>query len=106
MVIAVVRPFTPELFVRDGVARFYRKPNEIDDRLPRHTRWHRGVRALLGLPEAVPPRTDYVSSLLAWDPSVVRWLLVRVEQMTGRQWTDAISAQLHFSEWTINGVSV
>jgi hypothetical protein len=104
--IAFIRPFTPESFVRGGVVRFYRKPKEIDDRLPRYTRWHRGARALLGLPEGAPPYTDYVSSLLAWDPSVVRRLLVRVEQVTGRRWTDAISAQLHFSEWTLYGVFV
>src|SRR6202043_921917 len=50
-----VRPFTAEMFVRDGTVRFFRKPNQIDKRLPRHMTWHRVARALLGLPPAEPP---------------------------------------------------
>ena len=104
--IEFVRPFTVETFVRDGVVRFYRKPDEIDERLPRHMIWHRVARALLGLPPAEPPYTDYISSLLAWDPAIVRRMLARVTATTGRPWTTAIAGQLHFSEWTLYGVFV
>ena len=76
--IEFLRPFTAETFVRNGVVRFYRKPDEIDERLPRHMIWHRVARALLGLPPAEPPYTDYISSLLAWDPAIVRRMLERV----------------------------
>jgi hypothetical protein len=65
--IEFVRPFTPETFIRDGVVLFYRKPNGINERLPRHVIWQRAVRTLLGLPPAEPPYADYISSLLAWD---------------------------------------
>ena len=104
--IEFVRPFTAETFVRDGVVRFYSKPDEIDERLPRHMIWHRVARALLGLPPAEPPYTDYISSLLAWDPAIVRRMLARVTATTGRPWTTAIAGQLHFSEWTLYGVFV
>ena len=104
--IEFVRPFSAETFRRDGTVRFYRKPDDIDERLPRHVRWHQGARALLGLPAAPPPYHDYVSSLLAWDPAIVRQLLERVEQTTGRRWADAVSSQLHLSEWTLYGVFV
>ncbi len=104
--VTFIRPFSAESFVRDGVVRFYRKPDEIDDRLPRHVQWHRTARALLGLPDAAPPFPDYVFSLVAWDPRVVNQLLARIEQVTGRGWMDAIGAQLHFSEWTLYGVFV
>ena len=104
--IEFVRPFTPATFVRDGVVRFYRLPGAVHDELPRHVMWHRGARKLLGLPPTTTPMTDYVSSLLAWDPAIVRSLLARVEQTTGRRWTSAIAAQLHFSEWTLYGVYV
>ena len=99
-------PFDVETFVRNGVVRFYRKPDEIDERLPRHMIWHRVARALLGLPPAEPPYTDYISSLLAWDPAIVRQMLARVTATTGRPWTTAIARQLHFSEWTLYGVFV
>jgi hypothetical protein len=100
-----VRPFSAEQFVRDGIVRFYRKPDEVDERLPRHMLWHHAARALLGLPP--PPPTllpDYVTALVPWDPAVVRRLLARVEEVSGRRWTDALAAQLHFSEYTLYGV--
>jgi hypothetical protein len=101
------RPFTAEMFVRDGKVRFYRKPNQIDKRLPRHMTWHRVARVLLGLQPVEPPFTDYIpSSLVAWDPRIVRRMLARVTATTGRPWQTAIAGQLHFSEWTLYGVFV
>ncbi len=100
------RPFGVETFVRDGTVRLYRKPDEIDQRLPRHVRWHRVARALLGLPPAPMPHPDYVSSLVAWDPAVVRAMQARIAEVTGRPWAEAVAAQLHVSEWTLYGVFV
>jgi hypothetical protein len=104
--IEFVRPFTADTFMRDGVVRFYRKPHEVDERLPRHVLWHRAAGRLLGLAPAALPMPDYVSSLVAWDPSLVRSMLERITQVTGQPWTDAVAAQLHFSEWTLYGVFV
>jgi hypothetical protein len=104
--IEFLRPFTVETFIRNGVVRFYRKHDEIDERLPRHMIWHRVARTLLGLPPADPPYNDYVSSLLPWDPAIVRRMLERVTATTGRPWTTAVAGQLHFSEWTLYGVFV
>jgi hypothetical protein len=104
--IEFLRPFTSETFLQRDVVRFYRKPDEIDGRLPRHVLWHRAARALLGLPTAEPPYPDYVSSLLAWNPAIVRQMLARVAATGGRPWTTMIASQLHFSEWTLYGVFV
>jgi hypothetical protein len=104
--IEFIRPFGVETFVRNGVVRFYSKPDEIDEKLPRHIIWHRVARALLGLPPADPPYTDYISSLLAWDPAIVRRMLAQVADTTCRPWATAIAGQLHFSEWTLYGVFV
>ena len=101
-----VRPFSAETFMRDGTVRFYRLPREIDERLPRHMIWHKAARALLGLPNAAPPFTDYISSLLAWNPTIVRQMLAQVTAATGRPWASAIAGELHFSEWTLYGVFV
>ncbi|MFV2083726.1 MULTISPECIES: DUF6492 family protein [Micromonosporaceae] len=104
--IEFVRPFSAATFRHDDVVRFYRQPDEVDQRLPRHVRWHEVARELLGLPAQPPPYPDYVSSLLAWDPVIVRGLLQRIESVTGRRWADVVGAQLHFSEWTLYGVYV
>ena len=101
-----LRAFNADTFIRNGVVRFYRKPDQIDERLPRHMIWHRVARALLGLSPAEPPYTDYINSPLACDPSIVRRMLARVAATTGRPWTTAIARQLHFSEWTLYGVFV
>jgi Family of unknown function (DUF6492) len=100
------RPFTAEMFVRDGKVRFFCNPGQIDKRLPRHMIWHRVARALLGLPPAEPPYPDYISSLVAWDPIIVRQMLARVTTTTGRRWPTAIAGQLHFSECVLYGVFV
>jgi hypothetical protein len=101
-----VRPLAVETFVRDDVVRFYRKPRAIDEHLPRHVAWHRTARALLGLPPAQPQYPDYISSMLACDPSMVRRMLARVAAVTDGPWTTAIARQLHFSEWILYGVFV
>jgi Family of unknown function (DUF6492) len=100
------RPFTAKIFIRDGKVRFFCNPNQIDKRLPRHIIWHRVARALLGLPPAEPPYSDYISSPLAWDPTIVRRMLARVTDTTGRPWPTAIAGQLDFSECVLYGVFV
>jgi hypothetical protein len=101
-----VRPFTAEMFVREGMVRFFRNPDRIDKQLSRHMTWHRVARELLGLPPAAPPYPDYISSPLAWNPIIVRRMLARVEGTTGSPWTTAIAGQLDFSECVLHGVFV
>jgi hypothetical protein len=101
--IEFVRPFAPETFVRQGVVRFYRKPDADDERLPRHLIWHRIARTLLGLRPAGPPYSNYVSSLLAWNPAIVRQMLSHISEISGHPWPTVVGAQLHFSEWTLYG---
>jgi hypothetical protein len=104
--IEFVRPFGADTFIQDGVVRLYRKPNAIDQRMPHHMTWHRVARGLLGLEPSAPPYPDYISSLLAWNPAIVRQMLAKVTAVTGRPWTTAIGGQLYFSEWTLYGLFV
>lgn len=104
--IEFIRPFSAETFVHNGTVRFFRDSGQIDESLSRHKLWHEGARKLLGLPPPKPPFTDYISSLLAWDPTIVQKMLTRVEATTGVPWTTAIGSQLHFSEWTLYGVFI
>ncbi|MEJ2228948.1 MAG: DUF6492 family protein, partial [Alphaproteobacteria bacterium] len=41
-----IRSFNAEMFIRDGVMRFFRGSAQIDEKLPRHMAWHRGARKL------------------------------------------------------------
>jgi hypothetical protein len=101
-----IRAFDANTFRRGGVVNFYRKPHDIDERLPRHMIWHRVARELLGLPEAHAPFHDYICWPCPWDPARVRALLARVEKVTGKRWADTIGVQRHFSEEILYGVFV
>ena len=102
-----VRPFTGATFYQRGSARFYRSPDAIDERLPRHLLWHAVARRLLGLPPAPrPPLPDYICWPMAWDPNLVRGMIERVQQISGKPWPTVIGAELHFSEGILYGVYV
>jgi Family of unknown function (DUF6492) len=102
--VELVRPISEATFRDGGRARLYRHRNAVDDSMPTHMEWTKNSRDLLGLPQGQFPASEYVSSLCVWEPNVVRALLARVEQVTGLQWMDAITAQRTFSEWTLYGV--
>jgi hypothetical protein len=105
--VVLVRPVTIETFCKDGQVRFYRKPDEVDERLPRHLVWHDVARELLGLtPAGPPPLPDYMNPFNVWDRRIVLALRERVERVTGRPWLDAISSRLHLSECLLYGVFV
>jgi len=102
--VELVRPISEATFRNGGRARLYRRLNTVDDSMPVHMEWIKASRDLLGLPQGQFPASEYVSSLCVWEPKVVRALLAHVEQVTGLQWMDAITAQRTFSEWTLYGV--
>lgn len=102
--VLLVRPVDSSIVCPGGRTRLYRRPGAVDTRLPLHMQWHAVARELLGLPPASFPAPDYVSSFNIWDRRVLRALLARVEEVTGRRWTDAVAAQRTFSEWTIYGL--
>lgn len=103
--VVFVRPVTASTFAPGGRARLYRCDGGVDASLPRHLRWHALAHRLLGMPPPPPPPLpDYVSSLACWDGEVVRRMLRRVTDVTGRRWHDRVGAALHLSEWTLYGV--
>lgn len=100
-----IRPFTVADYA-DGLP-LYRGEGAIDGRLPRHLLWDSRARSLLGLPSH--PREiahDYIGWPCLWEPEIVRGLLRRVADESGRPWATAIGTELHFSEMVLYGVYV
>jgi Family of unknown function (DUF6492) len=105
--VVFVRPVTAQTFQQDGRFCYYRGDNAVDKSMPRHILWHDVARRLLGLPPAgPPPLPDYISPVNVWDRQTVLALRDRIEQVTGRNWLDAIGSQLHISEFMLYGLFV
>jgi hypothetical protein len=104
--VRLVRPVTSDTFRVDGQTLFYRKDKEIGYDRTRHVLWHDVAAKLLGVGSAPPPLPDYISPFNVWDRRIVIAMLERVEQATGSQWLDAVSGQMHFSEFFLYGVFV
>jgi hypothetical protein len=102
--VELVRPLDEAMLRRGGRAMLYRRPGAVDMGLPLHMQWHAVARRLLGLRPAQFPAADYVTSFFVWEPVVLRAMLDRIEQVTGRPWMDAVTNQRTFSEWTLYGV--
>lgn len=102
--IRFIAPFGEADFLNEaGQALLYRLPGAVTKELPRHVKWHKTARILLGLPPGSAPYPDYVSSMIAWSPHVVRQMISRVEETHRRDWRRSIARHLHFSEWTLYG---
>ena len=105
--IVFIRPFSVDTFYRNGQTRFFRAANAVHIGMERHILWHRVARKLLGLPASDRiPFHDYICWPMSWDPRIVRAMLQRVQEKTGKTWQSAIAAQLHFSEGILYGVYV
>lgn len=105
--VVLVRPVEPDRFVVGGRRCLYRLDGGVHHGMPRHLRWHEVARRLLGLPSAPPPPLpDYVSSLNVWEPVMVRALQRRITECAGRDWLDAITRELHVSEFVLYGVYI
>jgi hypothetical protein len=104
--IALIRRLDVDRLVSNGSVRFYRSSEPLTSDLTRHARWHVVARELLGLPGTSADAHDYVSSPVAWDPRIVREMLMRIQSVGGRSWFDMVAGHLHFSECILYGLYV
>lgn len=105
--VVLVRATTADRFAIDGRLSLYRAEGAVHAGMVRHVRWHQVARTLLGLPTApAPPLPDYVSPFNVWDPAIVVAMQQRIRKVTGADWLDVVTAQLHVSEFILYGVFV
>lgn len=90
-----------------GRLPLYRLRDGVHADMDRHVRWHEAAQRLLGVDTHLDlPLHDYVSPLNVWDPDVVRAMQQRMQDVTGKHWLDAFTAELHISEFILYGVFV
>ena len=99
---AFIRPFPFEQISREGGVRIYRDPEPTGH--ASHTLWQEAAGRLLGLPPSSYYGGEYIESFLVWKTSVVRGLLERLEQVSGRSWITTLARTPHFAEYVLYGV--
>jgi hypothetical protein len=100
----LIREAEVDEFTDDGRLWLYRKDGAVTADMQRHVLWHNVARKLLGGRRAAPARLRQPDPV--WDPIVVRSLIERIADSTGRNWVEAIGRQLHVSEFVVYGVFV
>ena len=102
--VVLLRPFsTASVIDADGRVRLYARPDDVDETLPDHVRWHRSAEKLLGIDPADLPMPNYISSLVPWRRANAVALLEHVQTTTGRHWLRALAAAWDVSEYTLYG---
>lgn len=105
--VVLARPIDATTFSADGLACLYRLDGAVHDGMRRHVAWHQVARRLLGLPESPPPPLpDYICPFNFWEPPVVRAMQHRLTEVTGRHWLEAVTAEVHISEFMLYGLFV
>lgn len=105
--VVLVRATTADRFTVDGRLSLFRAEGAVHAEMVRHIRWHQVARKLLGLPATPAPLLpDYVSPFNVWDPAIVAAMQRRIREVTGADWLDVFTGQLHVSEFILYGVFV
>ena len=105
--VVFVRPVEASRFTVGDQRCLHRLDDGVRSDMSRHLIWHQVARTLLGLPKAPPPPLpDYVSSLSVWEPRTMRAIQRRISEVTGRPWLDAVTRELHVSEFMLYGIYV
>lgn len=89
-----------DLFIGSAV-KFYRAPDRADS--PQFDQWHRIAQKCLGVPETGYPGYDYIIPAISISPKVMRAMIARIEEATGRNWVAALCGHFRFSEYVLYG---
>lgn len=97
-----VRPLRRDHVFAGDTPRLFRKPGQGTG--PRHQKWHRVAREMLGLAKGDYTGADYITQGVIWSPRTVRAMIDRIETITGRSWLRALAGKFEFSEYILYGV--
>jgi hypothetical protein len=89
-----------ELFVGDRV-KLYRVTEGGDG--PQWDQWHRIAQRCLGVPEKGYSGFDYIHPVLPISPKMMRAMIARIEEVTGKNWAVALCGNFRFSEYILYG---
>lgn len=102
--VAFLRPFDCSVFWRDGRMRLFRRDRALlRPGHEEHVIWSRNAGHLLCIESPPVSPHDYISTLISWRRQTVLDMLRRIEEMSGRNWVEAMAADRRFSECMVYG---
>lgn len=102
--VAFLRPFDCSAFWRDGRMRLFRRDRALlRAGHEEHVLWSRNAGHVLGIESPPVSPHDYISTLISWRRHTVLDMLRRIEEVSGRNWVEAMAADRRFSECMIYG---
>ncbi len=102
--VVVLKDFDCSVFWRDGELRLFRRDGALLDKPDSEQRqWSDHAGDILGIEAPFVSPHDYIATLIAWRRDTAIAMCERIEQVTGRQWVEAIASSRKFSECMIYG---
>jgi len=100
------RPFDLSATALAHLTPLYIRPREVTTALNDHCDWVRSSHRLLGLERPSFPADDFIGHIICWNQQAVRAMTARIEEVTGREWIDALYRAHAISEYMLYGFFV
>jgi len=100
------RPFDPSEMAVPNSTPLYIRPREVTTALNDHCDWVRSSHRLLGLERPSFPANDFIGHIIFWNQQAVRAMTARIEEVTGREWIEALYRAHAISEYMLYGFFV
>ncbi|MDE1467461.1 DUF6492 family protein [Aurantiacibacter sp. D1-12] len=90
--------------IREGKVALYHQPGAPSGPEDQSPKWHDIASEALGLPKRGYTGSDYISTVIAWSPEVVRAMLQEIERVHHRPWYNVLLRHFRFSECVLYGI--
>lgn len=102
--VVFLRPLQTNHVFEGAKVKLYHWPGVPSGPPSESGKWHSAACRALGLPARGYTGADYISTVIAWSPAVVRAMLDHIASATRMAWTDALLRDFRFSECVLYGV--
>lgn len=99
-----LRPLVDHELFDGNKVQLYHRPDAPSGPAGQSDKWHDAARHALGLSGSGYTGADYISTVIAWSPGVVRAMLAQIEAANHRRWDRELLRNFRFSECVLYGV--
>jgi hypothetical protein len=100
------RPFDLSAIEEGNLTPLFIRPRDVATEAQEHAAWVRSSHRLLGLDQPAFPADDFIGHIIFWNQRTVRAMTARIENVTGRDWIEALCRAHGISEYMLYGYFV